>query len=90
MREFSSCTLTCMEPIEILGILSAILTLIAFIGNEYGKLTTESFIYDLLNFLAGMGLVIYAANIGALPFMITNSVWALVSGFDVVKYLWRR
>ncbi len=79
-----------MEPIEILGIGSAILTLAAFIGNEYGKLSTESIVYDALNFLAGVGLVIYAAHIGALPFMITNSVWALVSGFDVVKYLWRR
>jgi hypothetical protein len=79
-----------MEPIEILGIASAILALTAFIGNEYGKMSTESFVYDLLNFIAGLGLVIYAAHIGALPFMITNSVWALVSGFDVVKYLWKR
>jgi hypothetical protein len=77
-----------MEPIEMLGILSAILALTAFVGNEYGKMTAESFIYDLLNFLASMGLIIYAANIGALPFMITNAVWGLVSGFDVVKYLW--
>lgn len=79
-----------MEPIEILGIASALLALAAFVGNEYGKMTTESFIYDLLNFFAGLGLVIYAAKIGALPFIITNTVWALVSGFDVVKYLWRR
>jgi hypothetical protein len=79
-----------MPPIEIVGMGSAILALIAFIGNEYGKLTAESFLYDLLNFIAGLGLAIYAAEIGALPFVLTNAVWAIVSAFDVVRYLWRK
>ncbi len=77
-----------MEPIEIVGILSAFLTLTAFVGNEYGKLTAESIVYDGLNFIASLGLLLYAAHLGTLPFMITNSVWAIVSGFDVVKYFW--
>ena len=36
-----------MTNIEGLGIASAFLTLSAFVANEYGKLTTESFWYDL-------------------------------------------
>lgn len=76
-----------MDSLEILGILSAFMALAAFVANEYGKLTNESFLYDLLNLFAGTGLVTYAISIGAVPFIITNSVWALVSGIDVVKYL---
>jgi hypothetical protein len=77
-----------METIEIVGIVSAFLTLTAFVGNEYGKLTAESIWYDAMNFVASIGLLMYAAHLGALPFMVVNTVWALVSGFDVVKYFW--
>jgi formate hydrogenlyase subunit 3/multisubunit Na+/H+ antiporter MnhD subunit len=77
-----------METIEIVGIVSAFLTLAAFVGNEYGKLSAESIVYDVLNFIASIGLLLYAAHLGALPFMVVNTVWALVSGFDVVKYFW--
>ncbi len=77
-----------MEMIEIVGAVSALLTLIAFVGNEYGKLTADSILYDALNFVASMGLLIYASHLGSLPFMAINAVWALVSGFDVVKYFW--
>lgn len=77
-----------MELIDIVGIVSAGMTLTAFVGNEYGTFTAESIWYDALNFLASMGLVIYASHLGSLPFMAINTVWALVSGFDVVKYFW--
>ncbi len=76
-----------MDGLEMLGILSALLALTAFIANEYGKLTNESFLYDLLNLLAGLGLVVYAISIHGVPFIITNAVWALISGVDVVRYL---
>lgn len=76
-----------MGALEILGIGSALMALWAFIGNQYGKLKNDSIWYDGLNFLSGLGLVTYAAYEGVIPFMITNSVWALVSGVDVAKYL---
>ena len=78
-----------MDLIGVLGILSALLTLSAFIANEYGKLSAESFWYDFINFVSGLGLFIYAFHEGVIPFMLTNSVWALVSGIDVAKYLLR-
>ena len=77
-----------MDTWEIIGSVSAFMTLTAFVGNEYGKLTAESVVYDLLNFLASMGLLLYAAHLDSLPFMAINVVWGLVSGFDVVKYMW--
>lgn len=75
-----------MNPMEILGILSALLALVAFVGNQYGKLTNDSIWYDSLNMFSGIGLVIYALSIHGIPFILTNSVWALVSGIDVVRY----
>lgn len=78
-----------MDPIEIVGIASAALLLFAFIANEWGKLSSESIWYDLFNCLAALGLFVYAYQLGAVPFMVTNAVWGLVSGVDMVKDLVR-
>ena len=79
-----------MTFIELLGIVSALVTLSAFVANEYGWLSNESILYDFLNMCSGTGLFIYAYSTGVVPFMITNSVWALVSGIDVMKHIWKR
>ena len=75
-----------MEPLELLGIGSALLVLSAFVLNEYGKLSSESVWYDGVNFVASLGLLWYAASNHVWPFVITNSVWALVSGIDTLRY----
>ena len=79
-----------MDSMEILGIASALLALYAFVANEYGALKADNFWYDFINIVSGIGLFIYAYYQGVIPFMLTNSVWALVSGIDVVKYLQRK
>ena len=70
---------------ELVGILSAFMALAAFVGNEYGKLHARSYWYDMLNFVSSLGLFIYAFSIGAIPFVITNSVWATISMLDLIK-----
>ena len=79
-----------MTDLEILGILSALLTLSAFIMNQYGFLSNDDIRYDAMNMFAGIGLVFYAVSISAVPFMLTNSVWAVISGIDVVKYFLKK
>jgi fluoride ion exporter CrcB/FEX len=79
-----------MNDLEILGILSALLTLSAFIMNQYGILKNDDIRYDAMNMFAGIGLVFYAVSISAVPFMLTNSVWAVISGIDVVKYFLKK
>ncbi len=79
-----------MQPIEILGIGSALLALFAFAGNEWGMMRAKSFWYDSLNFLSALGLFVYAYTQHVAPFMITNSVWALVSGIDVLRHLLKK
>ena len=75
-----------MPLLEVLGIVSALLALVAFIGIQYHKLSDTSIVYDLLNFGSGLGLVVYAYIHETTPFLITNSVWAVVSGIDVVRF----
>ncbi len=79
-----------MTALEILGIFSALLTLSAFIMNQYGYLDKDDIRYDTLNMFAGLGLVSYAISIHGIPFILTNSVWAIISGIDVAKYLVRK
>jgi len=79
-----------MDPLEVLGIGSAFMILYAFVANEYGTLSVRSLTYDALNFLGSIGLFIYAFQTGVIPFMVTNSVWACVSGLDVYKHMRRR
>jgi len=75
-----------MNILEIVGIVSALFTLSAFIMNQYGILSNDDIRYDALNMFSGLGLVTYAISIHGVPFIITNTVWALVSGIDVAKY----
>lgn len=79
-----------MDPLEVLGIGSAFMVLYAFVANEYGTLSVRSLTYDLLNFFGAAGLFLYAFQTGVVPFMVTNSVWACVSGLDVFKHVRRR
>ena len=79
-----------MDPLEILGIGSAFAVLYAFVGNEYGKFPARSYPYDVLNLIGSTGLFIYAFAAGVIPFMLTNAVWAAVSGLDVIKHLRKR
>ena len=79
-----------MQPIEILGIGSALVALAAFAGNEWGYMRAKGFWYDAINFLSAVGLFSYAYTQGVVPFMITNSVWGLVSGIDVLRHLLKK
>jgi hypothetical protein len=79
-----------MDPLEVLGIGSAFMVLYAFVGNEYGMFPARSYKYDMLNLLGATGLFFYAFATGVIPFMLTNAVWAAVSGLDVWKHLKKR
>jgi hypothetical protein len=79
-----------LPPLEILGIASALVTLSCFVLNQYKRVSTDSVWYDLANGLSGLGLMAYAFSIHAIPFMLTNTVWAVVSLSDVAKYLLRK
>lgn len=70
---------------NIIGIIGAGLLLVSFMLNQLHKLSRDSTVYDLINFLGALLLVIYALDIGSYPFAILNGVWTLVSLRDILK-----
>ena len=68
----------------LLGSIGATLSLAAFMLNQIDRLTNDSIVYDLMNAFAGLLLFIYALILGAIPFMIINAVWGIVSFRDVL------
>jgi hypothetical membrane protein len=62
-----------------IGIIGAGLVLFAFVMAQIKKWKTDDLIYDFVNFLGGLFLVIYGVLIQGYPFVVLNSLWALVA-----------
>lgn len=73
-----------MDIITIIGILGASIILLAFLLNQFGKWSTESFSYDVANVIGSGILIVYAYLLASWPFMALNAVWFLVSLKGVV------
>ena len=76
-----------MDTTTLIGVIGAGLLLCAFIANEFKKLSVESFWYDFINLVGAFFLVWYAVLLNSLPFIVLESIWALVSLRDVVRRL---
>jgi hypothetical protein len=76
-----------MNTTDWLGFTGVFLILLAYILNEFGKTTTNSLVYILLN-LFGASIACFASVLlNYLPFIILEGVWALVSFISLLKYL---
>ncbi len=65
------------------GAAGAVLVIGAFYMQQTNRWKADDFLYDAVNFFGGFLLVIYAAWIMSWPFLILNSVWTVVSLFDI-------
>ena len=74
-----------MDTFLLLGILGMICILFGFIMNNIGKWKNDDLIYDIINFLGSVLLIIYAWTGRAYPFLILNTIWALFSLRDIFK-----
>ena len=73
-----------MDTPTIIGALGATLILIAFILNQLNKWKKTDLSYDIVNLVGSVLLIIFSYMINAWPFIILNSVWAVVSLRDVI------
>jgi len=74
-----------MKPSDIVASIGVIVLLIAFMLNLYKKLSADSKLYSLLNFV-GAGLCGYASwMVRFYPFIILESVWAFVALISLLK-----
>ena len=68
----------------IIGILGAGIVLLCFILNQSHVWKDTDLKYDLLNFIGSGLLVVYGLMIHGYPFVVLNSVWAIVSLRDII------
>ena len=69
----------------ILGILGAILLLLAFIMLELKILAREKYHFHILNLAGSLLLGFYAYGIGSIIFIALNIIWAGVAVYEIIK-----
>ncbi len=67
------------------GIAGAVLLIGAFYLAQVNRWKADDFAYDAANFFGSLLLVIYATWIMSWPFLILNTVWMIVSLFDMIR-----
>lgn len=72
-----------------IGIIGMVLILWAFLMAQAGKWKNEDLIYDFINFLGSLMLLIYAFAGNAWPFVVLNTIWGGYSLRDVFADLKR-
>jgi len=76
-----------MNTTDWLGFTGVFLILLAYILNEFGKTTTKSLLFILLNLIGASIACLASVLLNYLPFIILEGVWALVSFISLLKYL---
>ena len=77
-----------MDLVTLIGIVGTATILIAFILNQNGFWCDTDLKYDVANVIGSVILVIYSYMLKSYPFIILNTVWALVSIRDTIK-IWK-
>ena len=71
----------------LVGTIGATIILVIFVLNQANKLDNKSIKYDFFNLVGSVLLILYAFLLNSIPFLILNSIWALVSFKDVIFYI---
>jgi len=79
-----------MDTQILIGTSGAVLILIAFIFNQTHRWKDDSIVYDGFNLIGSILLLAYAILLSSYPFVVLNSVWALVSLMDVFQDLYKK
>lgn len=79
-----------MNLIDILGWIGSATYLVAFALNSAQKITSDSFIYQGMNILAGAIMTYYTFNHGAYSATVLNSIWAIIGISALVNKLWNK
>ena len=74
-----------MDSALFIGIVGMVFILLAFAFNQFELWKTDDLTYDLANFIGGAMLTYYAFVGNALPFLILNGIWTIVSLRDIIQ-----
>ncbi len=71
--------------IEIFGWVGMILILAAYLLNSSGKLSSQGYVYQLMNFFGTIGTSINAFYKHAWPILALQVIWNLISIYSIWK-----
>ena len=66
----------------------ALLVLLPFAANQFGRMPSSTLAYQLLNFVGAGTLAVIAWREGQWGFVLLEGIWALVSLAGVVRGRW--
>ena len=75
--------------IQAISIAGAVLILVPFAASQFGKLTTESLAYQLMNLVGSAALTAVAALESQYGFILLEGTWAVVSAAGLVRVMGR-
>jgi hypothetical protein len=73
--------------IQAVSIVGAILILLPFAANQFGKLTPESLAYQLMNLIGSVALTTVAVLESQYGFILLEGTWAIVSAAGLARVL---
>lgn len=76
--------------VDVLGWLGAVLYLLAYFLFSTGKLSGETYIYQAMNLLGGLFLIVNAVYYRAYPSVGVNAIWSLITIFAMARKSRRR
>ena len=76
-----------MKKYEWIGWYGVAAVLYAYYLISFDYVTSKSLIYQLLNLLGGIGLVIISLQKKAYPPAVSNTIWALIAGIAILNIL---
>ncbi len=67
-----------------IGSIGLLLLILAFTLVDIGRLKPESKLYNLLNLIGALSLILYSWELKAYIFLILEAFWAVISFFELV------
>lgn len=68
----------------IIGLIGLILVLFAFVLENTGKLHKKHYVYNWLNLVGSVFLIVYAIILSSWIFVILNTAWVLFAAYFLV------
>ena len=75
-----------MNFIDWIGFLGVLKILLAYVLNVIGKISNNSLIFIILNFIGASMACLASILLNYWPFIILEAVWALVSLYSLIKF----
>ena len=71
--------------VDIVGWIGSILLVAAYLLNSKNKINAQSFIYQFLNVMGSVLLIINTIYYGAYPSSAVNVIWVFIGGYYLVS-----